>query len=338
MSSSELENRKQVVHKYITNPELTSVDIAKQLKLNKRTVQKILKRYKETLTIERAHQSGRKPGPSNKELAKTVAGSFKANPGLSIRDRARRYGVSKSTIFRWQRMYGYKSFRLIKQPNRTDKQNLVAKKRARKLYDSVLTNFGGCVLMDDETYVKCDFRQLPAHRYYSAIRRGNVANKFKFLNQDKFAKKLLIWQALCSCGRKSRAFITPRTLNSEIYIKKCLNERLLPLIRQHASRPKFWPDLASCHYARSTMEWYEANNVDVVAKEVNPPNCPQLRPIEKYWATVKRKLNKTGGASRNVQEMYRKWNKAATEVTPEAVRTSMGSIKTKVRKFLRNQN
>lgn len=147
---------------------------------------------------------------------------------------------------------------------------------------------------------------------------------------------MLIWQALCSCGKKSRAFVTTSTLNAELYTKKCLNERLLPLINSHSVRPKFWPDLASCHYARSTMAWYEDNQVAVITKDLNPPNCPQLRPIEKYWAIVKRSLNKTGGAANNKASMYQKWNKAAAEVTPKGVQVLMGSIKKKVREFIRS--
>jgi hypothetical protein len=41
-----------------------------------------------------------------------------------------------------------------------------------------------------------------------------------------------------------------------------------------------WPDLASLHYAKISTEWLEANNIDFVAKQHNPPNLPQARPIE----------------------------------------------------------
>lgn len=332
----EHENREKILHKFNENPKASGRSIAKKLKMPKSTVADVLKRFKETLTIGRAPHPSRKCGPKNKELAKKVTRSFKANPALSDRDRARRYGTSRSFVRRLRSDKGYKSYRMIKKPNRTDKQNSTAKSRARKLYDEVLKKFEGCILMDDETYVKCDYKQLPAHRFYTGNVRGGVPSKFKFQFQDKFAKKMLIWQALCSCGKKSRAFVTTSTLNADLYTKKCLNDRLLPLINSHKVPTKFWPDLASIHYARSTMAWYEANNVAVIPKRLNPPNCPELRPIEKYWGIVKRKLNKTGGAANTKAIMYQKWNKSAAEVTSMLVQKMMEGIKKKVREFFRN--
>ena len=31
--------------------------------------------------------------------------------------------------------------------------------------------------MDDEMYIKCDFRQLPGPKFYTSIVRGRVSNK-----------------------------------------------------------------------------------------------------------------------------------------------------------------
>lgn len=107
--------------------------------------------------------------------------------------------------------------------------------------------------MDDETYVKRDFKQLPGQKYYVSSIRGNVPNRYKFVQQDKFAKKYLIWQCICSCGLKSRTFVTSSTLNADLYIKECLQKRLLPFIRSHRSSVKFWPDLASIHYAKKNF-------------------------------------------------------------------------------------
>jgi hypothetical protein len=44
----------------------------------------------------------------------------------------------------------------------------------------------------------------------------------------------------------------------------------------------FWPDLASAHYARLTTAFLEKNNIPYIQKENNPPNVPQLRPIEDF--------------------------------------------------------
>ena len=52
----------------------------------------------------------------------------------------------------------------------------------------------------------------------------------------------------------------------------------------------FWPDLASAHYSKRSLEEMERLNIVVVPKSANPPNVPQLRPIENFWANLKRKI------------------------------------------------
>ena len=335
MQSKQEINRQNIVHKYLENSELPASTIAKTLNLSKRTCQEVIKKYKQTLTITRSSGSGRKPGPANKILAEKIKRSFKYSPGLSVRDRAQRYGISKTNVHKLCSKSGFKSFKAIKQPNRNDIQNQKAKIRSRKLYDEVLTVQGGCIMMDDETYVKCDFKQLPGQKFYVSKIRGNVPKKFKYVLQDKFAKKLMIWQAICSCGLKSKGFVTNRTMNGSLYIEECLEKRLMPFIRAHNLPVKFWPDLASCHYARVTMDWYQTNGVDVVAKNQNPPNCPEFRPIEKYWAIVKRKLKKSGATALDAKKMIQKWNLHGDSVTVSTVRNLMGSINSDVRKFIR---
>ena len=62
--------------------------------------------------------------------------------------------------------------------------------------------------MDDETYIKSDFKQLPGPKFYTWIVRGRVSNKFKYKSLDKFGKNFLLSQTICSCGLRSRAFVT----------------------------------------------------------------------------------------------------------------------------------
>ena len=81
-------------------------------------------------------------------------------------------------------------------------------------------------------------------------------------------------------------------MNTDVYIRECLNRRLLPMIQKHKGPVLFWPDLASMHYSKATMAWYRANKVKFVPKYMNPPNCPEARPIETFWALTKTQLRK----------------------------------------------
>ena len=52
----------------------------------------------------------------------------------------------------------------------------------------------------------------------------------------------------------------------------------------------FWRDLASSHYAKDTISWMNDKTIKFMPKDMNPPNVPQLRPIEKFLAHLAQKL------------------------------------------------
>ena len=199
---------------------------------------------------------------------------------------------SEKTVRKMKTNAGLKTYKVQKVPDRNAQQNQKVKYRARTLEKEFFPKHDCCVI-DDETYVLADFSQLPGQDFYVADSRGNFSEEFRTKKQSKFPKKFLVWQAICSCGIKSDFFVASGTINTQIYIKECLQKRLLPFLRKHNVSTFFWSDLASCHYSKTTLEWYEANNVVFVPREANPPNCPHLRPIERYWALVKRGLKST---------------------------------------------
>ena len=131
-----------------------------------------------------------------------------------------------------------------------------------------------------------DFTTLPGPQYYTKYRDEVLPDSETSVKIEKFGAKILVWQAICQCGHRSRTFLTSATINKDIYINECLKKRLLPFILSHNGPVMFWPDLATAHYAKATLEFLETNNIDTVPKDANPPNVPELRPIERYWALV----------------------------------------------------
>lgn len=163
----------------------------------------------------------------------------------------------------------------------------------------------------------------------------DVSDDVKTIAVEKFGTKYLVWQAICQCGRRSKPYVTTGTINSQIYIKECLRQRLLPFITSHGVPTIFWPDLATCHYSAATLEWYKANNINYVPKDMNPPNCPELRPIERYWARIKSKLQKGKQTAKSLQHFRRLWTAATRKIDNSTVQSLMNSIRKKVRLFSR---
>lgn len=309
MSSKQLETRQKVLNKYLENPSSSYSSIARSLKVATSTVNSVIKRIIETVTIERKQGSGGNRIAFDKNSASKILADYKRKPSQSVRDMVLKYGKSKDYIQRLKKKYNLKTFRAVRVPDRNEKQHEKAKNRARKLYFHMLTKNTGCIIMDDETYVKADFKQMPGNAFYVSKIRGGVDNKFKIIRTAKFPKKYLIWEAICTCGRRSRPYVARGTISSQNYINECLEKKLLPFIRSHNDSSIFWPDLAPAHYSNMTMTWYRDNNINIVPKDMNPPNCPELRPIERFWAIVKRNLRKNSTPASSEVNFKLKWKK-----------------------------
>ena len=155
---------------------------------------------------------------------------------------------------------------------------LSVKIRSCKLYKYIDDEKFECIMMVDKTYVKTDFNQMPGNNYCVPNARGNVDPKFKYKCFDKFAKKYMVWQAICSFGLKFAAYVVKGTMSSDNYIMECLEKILLPFIKRHNTNVLFWPDLASCHYTKKTLSWYNDNNVTFVPKNMNLIKLPRISP------------------------------------------------------------
>ncbi|XP_055623673.1 uncharacterized protein LOC129767080 [Toxorhynchites rutilus septentrionalis] len=143
--------------------------IAKSLKMADLAMCSVLKRIREMHTIDRQVHTKRHSGNKDRKLHLKVLRMIKANPGQSDYDIAKKFNADRCTVRKIRLREGKRSYRASKQPNRTLKQNVVAKGRARKLYNKVLTKYDGCILMDDETYVKMDLGQLPGQNFIKPL-------------------------------------------------------------------------------------------------------------------------------------------------------------------------
>jgi len=74
-----------------------------------------------------------------------------------------------------------------------------------------------------------------------------------------------------------------------------------------------------------------------VPKEANPPNCPELRPIERYWALVKRELKATEKEAKDIQNLKNKWKAAAKKVPEATVKALIACIPEKLTEFCRKK-
>ncbi|KMQ82498.1 transposase, partial [Lasius niger] len=286
MARIDLSKRKLILHKFVSE-KLSYALIAKSVGVSKTSVYQIIKKFGEHGSVADLPKSGRKKGSWDQKKERKIESLLLANSKCSVRDIAKKVGVSVGTVQNTKKRCSIRTYKKQKIPKRSEEQQSRAKKRALKLYKFLCKEKGKCILLDDETYVKMDTTTLPGPQYYHAVSKDDVPDKVKSIPTEKFAKKILIWQAICTCGLKSEAFFTTGTINGEVYRNECIKKRMLKLYKKHQTPPIFWPDLATAHYAKETTDLLSSKSIIFIGKDSNPPNCPQLRPIERFWAIIK---------------------------------------------------
>ena len=222
-----------------------------------------------------------------------------------------------------------------KTPKYSDKQKVKAKKLSRLLLNH-LRNANCSVVMDDEKYFSFSGHHMPANAGYYSNDKDKCSESVRFAGQQKFAPKVLVWAAISERGI-SKILIRPQkspAINAEIYTSECLDQRLLPFLHEYHGDFNyiFWPDLASAHYAKDTVAWMN-ENVNFVAKNINPPNVPQARPIENFWGCLAQKVYEGGWEATTEDQLVRRIKAKIREFNVTFFQTLMRGINGKLRKI-----
>ena len=124
--------------------------------------------------------------------------------------------------------------------------------------------------------------------------------------EKKFEPKLLVWICISQKGI-SKPYFVPSGLgiNQHVYLKECIQKRLIPFIQQHHLEDDyvFWPDLASSHYAKTVIDYLREKNVKFLEKEDNPANVPECRAIENFWRILKGDVYKNNWKAENLEKL-----------------------------------
>ncbi|XP_050515006.1 uncharacterized protein LOC126890196 [Diabrotica virgifera virgifera] len=176
--------------------------------------------------------------------------------------------------------------------------------------------------MDDEKYFTLSNSEMKGNDGFYTRNVQDAPDEVRFKGKVKFADKILVWCAISEAG-VSQPFVgrvRGEAPNADIYIDRCLT-KLVQFINTHHYNDEiiFWPDLASCHYARRTTDWLTAQNINFVPKRDNPPNVPQARPIEEFWAVLSQMVYNNGWEAQNEDQLRRRILQKFREIDLETV-------------------
>lgn len=298
------------------------------------TIYSVFKRYESGIVSTGVKKPGR-PKILNANQEKKLHKAAKNQIGASNRKLGRKFGISKETVRQNLLKKGIKYHKRVTVPKYTEKQLKEIPKKCRLLRR---TYFVGDVdvILDDEKYFSFAWNNGEQNSGFYTDNIGDTTDSIRFAAKAKFEPKILVWAAISSKGISQLYLQDSKApaIRSDTYIKNCLTKLIKFIKTKHSDGNYiFWPDLASSHYAKNTLEWLTSKNVKYVPKCANPPNIPKARPIEDFWSLLCQEVYKDGWEAKSNEQLNGRIKRCVRKVNLEVVQRMIQGIKTKIRKI-----
>jgi transposase len=300
------------------------------------TVRRVIRKVNNNISLNRKSGSGLKPKKMPKNKVKALCKRVDGRKGVSQIKLAKKYDITQQYVSKILIKNGINYYKRKTKPKVTENQKNVIKKRLNLLCKNEMKPSNGLeVVVDDESYFPLMGDNTPGNDGYYTSDNTNVNSDVKYKSKSKFQTKVLMWIAISSRGR-SRPYFAEKncSVDSNTYANECISKHLKPFLQKNYPNNDiiFWPDLASAHYARNTIETFEALNINFVKRGHNPPNIPQLRPIEKFWAHLKSRVYANCWEARDYDHMVSRIKSKLRDFCPDYFKDLMSKVKTNLRK------
>lgn len=220
-----------------------------------------------------------------------------------------------------------------KTPKSSEDQQVRIRKLSRKLVNQLYKQ-KSAIVIDDEKYFTFSCDEMPGNTGYYTDNKETVPDYVRFKGKEKYPTKILVWLAISEHGISKPLIrkVKSEAIDQVIYREECLQKKLLPFIQEHYPHSDyiFWPDLAKAHYAKANVTWME-ENLNFVAKDSNPPNVPQARPIENFWGCLTQKVYEGGWEAKSEQQLVRRIKNKLKEFDFSYLQSIMKGVKSKLR-------
>ncbi len=264
----------------------------------RRTIYNILSR-RECFPATRKSGSGSIKEKLTQRQINQLIKDFDHKATISQRQAARKFDISQLMVHKILKKNHITCRKKMKIPSRTDAQKISARTKCGNLY---LNNRNISWIIDDESYFTLSHSTINGNNNFYTSNIDLTPASVKFNPVKKFEPKLLVWICVSDRGISDPIFRkSGNAVNKSVYID-CIKHGVLPFIRKYHSdgNYKFWPDLASSHYAHEVVDYYKTKNINFVEKSENPANVPEVRPVEDFWSILKAKVYEKGWRAENL--------------------------------------
>ena len=322
MVSKQEDRRKRIYNFYLKHRakgKKYTVDHFKAENVPYNTVYRIIKSAENDSGHARVQGSGRIAKNMTRKRIKKLETFFNNKDGVSQRGAARKFKCSHQYIGKiLNDKLGIHVHKKQKIPNRDEKQRAKIQDLCKSLYSQVRGK--SCIL---ESFFTFTHGTINGNDNFYSRDVATAPSNIKFSPTSKFEGKLLTWICISDKGISKPFFIkSGLAVNQEINLKDCIKKRLVPFIKAHHSDGKyiFWPDLASSHYANTVTDFLDEKNINYVKRKENPPNVPELRPIEDFWGILKGLVYADNWQATSHEQLKKRIQKCLKKVDPNLVK------------------
>lgn len=282
--------------------------ISKELHISRSTIGRHIQQQRENRAI-----GTKKMGRSKKTTKKTdrmIALAAKRDRFQTQFKLSRQFNVSITTIRDRLRKKNIRS----RVANEEDVSKILKRKRLQWCRQRKRENFRKWIYSDESSFELKNV-SVPHRMFVHRTKREKYAECCTIALTTNSRQKLMVWGAISYTGPVAFGFVGGR-INARRYIE-VLTDNLLPFLDRiplaQLNETIFQQDNATCHTARATQRFFEQNGIRAV---LWPAKSPDLNPIERVWAVLKRAVRNKGpttirGLRRTIEEA---WNE---QVTPK---------------------
>lgn len=324
------EPKRSILYKFILeHPDMSRTQVIeanKNLGVHPRTLYRWYDRMLQTGNTARFIASGRPVKIATKGNIRSIANFFNHRAGRSQKKCASRHKCHRSYISKILKKHTkIRCRKKIKRAYQTEDQRRATRPKCRRL---LLRNRKTDFIIDDESYFTLSNSSLAGNDRFYSDDIGKTPEEVKYKSVKKFESKLLVWLAISPRGMTKPFFAkSGMAINQHRYLE-IIKQYLEPFIKKKYPRGGyvFWPDLASSHYANSVQGYLKTKKIPVVPKQDNPASLPKARPIEDFWANLKRLVYADNWQAKNLQELEDRIRSCLKKIDPNLVQAHAESV------------
>ena len=120
----------------------------------------------------------------------------------------------------------------------SEEQQRQAQKICGKVYRKLLNNYD--LIIDDEKSFKSAGNNALGNRYFYSAASSAAPPNSRFQQKTKFEPKVMVLMVISAKGVSNAYFHRGKqALDQKIYLKECINRRLLPFVEKYHSNGDF---------------------------------------------------------------------------------------------------